>query len=63
MRFASVYQGWETLEDFEAAISVLRVGHSDIDIDNDDADDNEIGNASASGSEESDLKSSQDSNN
>jgi transcriptional repressor NrdR len=25
MRFASVYQGWETLEDFEAAISVLKV--------------------------------------
>jgi len=25
MRFASVYQGWETLEDFEAAIAVLKV--------------------------------------
>jgi transcriptional repressor NrdR len=25
MRFASVYQGWETLEDFEAAIQVLKV--------------------------------------
>lgn len=25
MRFASVYQGWESLEDFEAAIAVLRV--------------------------------------
>jgi transcriptional repressor NrdR len=24
MRFASVYQGWETLEDFEAAINVLK---------------------------------------
>lgn len=24
MRFASVYQGWESLEDFEAAINVLR---------------------------------------
>lgn len=24
MRFASVYQGWESLEDFEAAIHVLR---------------------------------------
>ena len=24
MRFASVYQGWETLEDFEAAIGVLK---------------------------------------
>jgi transcriptional repressor NrdR len=24
MRFASVYQGWESLEDFEAAIGVLR---------------------------------------
>lgn len=24
MRFASVYQGWETLDDFEAAINVLR---------------------------------------
>jgi transcriptional repressor NrdR len=29
MRFASVYQGWETLEDFEAAINVLRAGHVD----------------------------------
>jgi transcriptional repressor NrdR len=29
MRFASVYQGWESLEDFEAAISVLRAS-SDI---------------------------------
>jgi transcriptional repressor NrdR len=27
MRFASVYQGWETLEDFEAAINVLRLSH------------------------------------
>lgn len=25
MRFASVYQGWESLEDFEAAIAVLKV--------------------------------------
>jgi len=25
MRFASVYQEWETLEDFEAAISLLRL--------------------------------------
>ena len=25
MRFASVYQGWETLEDFEAAISLLKI--------------------------------------
>jgi transcriptional repressor NrdR len=25
MRYASVYQGWETLEDFEAAIAVLKV--------------------------------------
>ena len=29
MRFASVYQGWETLEEFEAAINVLRASHSD----------------------------------
>jgi transcriptional regulator NrdR family protein len=29
MRFASVYQGWETLEDFEAAINVLRVGRDE----------------------------------
>jgi transcriptional repressor NrdR len=29
MRFASVYQGWESLEDFEAAIGVLRAS-SDI---------------------------------
>jgi transcriptional repressor NrdR len=28
MRFASVYQGWESLEDFEAAISVLRASNS-----------------------------------
>ncbi|WP_138315442.1 transcriptional regulator NrdR [Rhodoluna limnophila] len=27
MRFASVYQGWETLEDFEAAIGKLRASH------------------------------------
>lgn len=27
MRFASVYQGWESLEDFEAAINVLRLSH------------------------------------
>jgi len=25
MRYASVYQGWETLEDFEAAITLLKV--------------------------------------
>ena len=25
MRFASVYQGWESLDDFEAAITVLRI--------------------------------------
>jgi len=25
MRFASVYQGWETLEEFEAAISLLKI--------------------------------------
>ena len=25
MRFASVYQGWESLEDFEAAIAVLKL--------------------------------------
>lgn len=29
MRFASVYQGWETLEDFEAAINVLRLSHDE----------------------------------
>ena len=29
MRFASVYQGWETLEDFEAAISILKVGREE----------------------------------
>jgi transcriptional repressor NrdR len=28
MRFASVYQGWESLEDFEAAISVLRASNT-----------------------------------
>jgi transcriptional repressor NrdR len=25
MRYASVYQGWETLEDFEAAIALLKI--------------------------------------
>jgi transcriptional repressor NrdR len=29
MRFASVYQGWESLEDFEAAISVLRASNKE----------------------------------
>ena len=27
MRFASVYQAWETLDDFEAAINLLRLEH------------------------------------
>lgn len=31
MRFASVYQGWETLEDFEAAIGVLKQNRSNTD--------------------------------
>jgi transcriptional repressor NrdR len=30
MRFASVYQGWESLEDFEAAISVLRASNTTV---------------------------------
>lgn len=30
MRFASVYQGWETLEDFEAAINVLKIGRTEL---------------------------------
>jgi transcriptional repressor NrdR len=30
MRFASVYQGWETLEDFEAAINLLRVNREEL---------------------------------
>jgi transcriptional repressor NrdR len=29
MRFASVYQGWESLEDFEAAINVLRASNNE----------------------------------
>jgi transcriptional repressor NrdR len=29
MRFASVYQGWETLEDFEVAIGKLRASHQE----------------------------------
>jgi transcriptional repressor NrdR len=33
MRFASVYQGWESLEDFEAAISVLRASNTNINYD------------------------------
>ena len=28
MRFASVYQGWESLDDFETAIRLLRLEHS-----------------------------------
>ncbi|MEN9970528.1 MAG: hypothetical protein RLZZ229_736 [Actinomycetota bacterium] len=31
MRFASVYQGWESLEDFEAAISVLKISRDSAD--------------------------------
>lgn len=31
MRFASVYQGWETLEDFEAAIGVLKQNRGHLD--------------------------------
>lgn len=31
MRFASVYQGWETLEDFEAAIGVLKQNRNALD--------------------------------
>jgi len=27
LRFASVYQGWESLEDFEGAIALLRAEH------------------------------------
>jgi transcriptional repressor NrdR len=27
MRYASVYQGWESLDDFEAAIKLLRLDH------------------------------------
>jgi transcriptional regulator NrdR family protein len=30
MRFASVYQGWESLEDFEAAINVLRASNNEV---------------------------------
>lgn len=33
MRFASVYQGWETLEDFEAAIGVLKQNRGHLDED------------------------------
>jgi transcriptional repressor NrdR len=29
MRFASVYQGWENLDDFEAAIKLLRLSHEE----------------------------------
>ena len=28
IRFASVYQGWETLEDFEQAVKLLRIEHA-----------------------------------
>jgi transcriptional repressor NrdR len=30
MRFASVYQGWESLDDFEAAIKLLKIERSDV---------------------------------
>lgn len=30
MRFASVYQGWESLDDFEAAIKVLKIERSEL---------------------------------
>lgn len=33
LRFASVYQGFDSLEDFEAAITVLRAAHEDHDTD------------------------------
>ena len=33
LRFASVYQGFDSLEDFEAAITVLRAAHEDHDAD------------------------------
>jgi transcriptional repressor NrdR len=33
MRFASVYQGWETLEDFETAIGVLKQNRGHLDED------------------------------
>ncbi|WP_263732330.1 transcriptional regulator NrdR [Cellulomonas sp. SG140] len=33
LRFASVYQGFDSLEDFEAAITVLRAAHEDHDSD------------------------------
>jgi transcriptional repressor NrdR len=29
MRFASVYQGWESLEDFETAISLLKINREE----------------------------------
>lgn len=35
MRFASVYQGWETLEDFEAAIGVLKQNRGTQDVEGD----------------------------
>jgi transcriptional repressor NrdR len=30
MRFASVYQGWESLDDFEAAIKLLKIERSEL---------------------------------
>lgn len=30
MRFASVYQGWESLDDFEAAIKLLKIERSEV---------------------------------
>ncbi|MEN9715049.1 MAG: transcriptional regulator NrdR [Actinomycetota bacterium] len=40
MRFASVYQGWENLEDFEAAIKLMRLEHSVAEIDKDASTEN-----------------------
>ncbi|MEN9713450.1 MAG: hypothetical protein RLZZ164_114 [Actinomycetota bacterium] len=34
IRFASVYQGWETLEDFEQAVKLLRIEHATDEADN-----------------------------
>lgn len=33
MRFASVYQGWETLDDFEQAIKLMRIEHASENLD------------------------------
>ena len=47
LRFASVYQGFESLEDFEAAITVLRAAHEEHDTEDVAVRDDSTGDAGA----------------